>query len=193
MLNFGEILLCVFINTYGDIMKNFFIAVLFCLIGSSLVIAAQQQDQLDHLSCSYCGMDRTKFGHSRMLVKYQDGGEVGTCSIHCMALEFANAIDRTPEQLLVADYNSGNLIDAERAIWVLGGDRQGVMTARAKWAFAERSTADAFIAEHGGVIIDFDQAMKASYEDMYQDTQRIRHMRAMKKMKMGNMKMPQHN
>ncbi len=77
-----------------------------------------------------------------MLVKYEDGGEVGTCSLHCMALEFANAIDRVPAQLLVADYASGQLIAADEAVWVLGGDRAGVMTMRAKWAFARKTAAE---------------------------------------------------
>jgi hypothetical protein len=150
----------------------------------SLALAVQHQDQVDHISCSYCGMDRTKFGHSRMLVEYEDGGEVGTCSIHCMALEFANAIDRMPKNLFVADYLAGELLMAEQAVWVLGGDKRGVMTSRAKWAFKQQTDADAFIADHGGTIANFDQAMKSSYEDMYQDTKRIRKMRAMKKMKM---------
>ncbi|MBN1958012.1 MAG: nitrous oxide reductase accessory protein NosL [Desulfuromonadales bacterium] len=154
------------------------------------VFAGQYQDQLDHQSCSYCGMDRTMFGYSRMLVQYEDGGEVGTCSIHCMALEFANAIDRMPTKIFVADFNTGELIGAEEAIWVLGGDKPGVMTSRAKWAFAQKSAAAAFVATYGGTIIDFDQAMKAAYEDMYQDTQRMRKMRAMKKKKMGAMPMP---
>lgn len=173
-------------------MKKFLMIFFFCLIGFSPASASQHRDQLDHLSCSYCGMDRTKFGHSRMLVKYQDGGEVGTCSLHCLALEFANAIDRVPKQILVADYSSGDLVDAEQATWVLGGNQQGVMTSRAKWAFAERSTAERFIAEHGGEITDFDQAIKASYEDMYQDTQRIRKMRAMKNKVMAPVKMQPH-
>ena len=151
---------------------------------SVITFAAQQHDQIAHVACSYCGMDRTKFGHSRMLVEYQDGGEVGTCSIHCMALEFANAIDRMPKQILVGDYISQELIDANKAVWVLGGDRQGVMTSRAKWAFSDQAAAETFIKNHDGEIVDFDQAMKASYEDMYRDTQRIRKMRAMKKKKM---------
>jgi len=167
-------------------MKKIFTVLLIC--GLSLtavaVLAAQHDDQITHVACNYCGMDRTKFAQSRMLVEYEDGGEVGTCSIHCMALEFANAIDRVPKHLLVGDFNSRELIDAEKAIWVLGGDKRGVMTSRAKWAFANQSDADAFIADHGGLIADFDQAMKASYVDMYQDTKRIRKMRAMKKKKM---------
>ena len=167
-------------------MKKLLATLLVCVFlgAASLASAAQHQDQTIHVTCSYCGMDRTKFAHSRMLVEYEDGGEVGTCSIHCMALEFANAIDRTPKQILVGDYTSQELIDVEKAIWVLGGDQQGVMTSRAKWAFFDRAAAETFIKNYGGEIVNFDQAMKASYEDMYQDTRRIRKMRAMKKMKM---------
>jgi len=146
--------------------------------------AAPFRDQVDHGSCQYCGMDRVKFGHSRMLVVYQDGSEVGTCSIHCMALEYANAINRMPAKLLTADYNNGELIEAQAAVWVLGGDKPGVMSSRAKWAFGGKQAAEAFIDEHGGELVDFDQAMKASYEDMYADVQRIRKMRAMKQHKM---------
>lgn len=160
-----------------------FLFVLVISLTGSLTQAAQHQDQIAHVACSYCGMDRTKFAHSRMLVEYEDGGEVGTCSIHCMALEFANAIDRTPKSIFVADYLTGELVTANKAVWVLGGEKSGVMTSRAKWAFTQQSDADAFVAGHGGAIANFDQAMKASYEDMYQDTQRIRKMRAMKKMK----------
>lgn len=159
------------------------LALILVLVLSPLLWAQDFADQHTHPSCQYCGMDRVKFGHSRMLVAYKDGGEVGTCSLHCMSLEYANSINRVPVKLLVSDYNSGELIDAHTAFWVLGGDRRGVMTARAKWAFNARSSADAFISQYGGSMIDFDQAMKASYEDMYADVQRIRKMRAMKRQK----------
>lgn len=154
------------------------------LLGLPFSSIAAEQDQLDHPSCGYCGMHRVKFAHSRMLIEYAEGPSVGTCSIHCTAVEFANAIDRQPTAIMVGDLNTGKLIDAEQAAWVLGGDRQGVMTKRAKWAFSDKSAAEKFIAEHGGTIIDFEQAMSAAYEDMYRDTKMIRAKRASKKMKM---------
>lgn len=153
------------------------------LIFGTAAVAADQ-DQLDHPSCSYCGMHRVKFAHSRMLIEYTDGGSIGTCSIRCTAVEFANAIDRMPKSIMVGDLNTKQLIDAEKAVWVLGGNRPGVMTKRAKWAFADRAAADAFIAEQGGEIADFEQAMTAAYQDMYMDTKMIRMKRAAKKSKM---------
>lgn len=134
-------------------------------------------------SCKYCGMDRTKFAHSRMLVTYNDGSSTGTCSIHCMAVELANHIDRTPRSLQVGAYDTKRLIDAESAVWVIGGDKMGVMTSRAKWAFVDRSAAEAFIKDHQGSIGNFDDAIRASYEDMYLDTKMIRERRAAKRMK----------
>ena len=47
--------------------------------------ALAQQDVDKHLSCKYCGMDRKMFAHSRMFLVYEDGSELGTCSLHCVA------------------------------------------------------------------------------------------------------------
>jgi nitrous oxide reductase accessory protein NosL len=156
-------------------------------LSTSLLIAAEHADQKKHASCSYCGMDRVKFAHSRMLIDYDDKSSAGTCSLHCTAVEFALTIDKTPEAIKVGDFNSKELIDAESAVWVIGGDKRGVMTSRAKWAFSDQAAADKFVASHGGAIASFDQAMKAAYEDMYKDTQMIRKKRKMKKMKMQQM------
>jgi len=58
-----------------------------------------------------------------------------------------------------------------------------VMTGQAKWAFASRDSAERFIKENGGRITGFDEAIKAAYDDMYQDTKMIREFREMKRNK----------
>jgi len=146
-------------------------------------LAASPADVAQSPSCRYCGMDREKFSHSRMLVTYEDGSAAATCSLHCAAVELANTIDKVPAMVSVADYDSKELIDAESAVWVLGGSRKGVMTAQAKWAFASREAAEKFIKGNGGRIVTFDEAIKASYDDMYQDTKMIRESRKMKRHK----------
>jgi nitrous oxide reductase accessory protein NosL len=83
----------------------------------------------------------------------------------------------------VGDFKTKKLIDAEKAFWVIGGSKPGVMTKRAKWAFESKADADAFIKENGGKPASFDEAIKASYEDMYADTKMIRDKRKMMKMK----------
>jgi hypothetical protein len=127
-------------------------------------------------------MDREKFAHSRMLVEYEDGTSLGTCSLHCMAVELALNIDKTPKATLVGDFKEKTLLDVEKASWVIGGSKMGVMTKRAKWAFGKKEDAEKFKAENGGDLASFEQAIKASYEDMYADTKMIRERRKMKKM-----------
>ena len=152
------------------------------------VYAETMQDVQVHKNCKYCGMDREKFAYSRMLVEYSDGSSVGLCSIHCTAVELAQAFDQQPQTIMVANYNNKNLIDAEEAYWVIGGKKPGVMTKTAKWAFADRKEAEAFIKENGGKLANFDDAMQVTYEDMYKDTKMIRDKRAkMKAMKKKSM------
>jgi nitrous oxide reductase accessory protein NosL len=142
-----------------------------CLAG---VAGAQTEDVKDAPSCKYCGMDREKFAATRMLIEYEDGARIGLCSLHCAAVELAVAIDRMPRSISVADRGTRKLVDAEKASWVIGGSAPGVMTARAKWAFEDRAAAEAFARANGGTLATFDEAMKAAYEDMYQDTKMIR-------------------
>jgi nitrous oxide reductase accessory protein NosL len=48
------------------------------------------------------------------------------------------------------------------------------MTLRAKWAFGKRADAEAFVKQHGGMLASFDDAVKATFEDMYTDIKTIR-------------------
>lgn len=149
------------------------------------VASGHDTDITSHKSCQYCGMDRGKFAHSRMVIEYDDGSTVATCSLRCVAVDLANNIDKTPKAIKVADFVSKELLDAEKAVWVIGGSRQGVMSQNAKWAFATKENADTFIKEHGGKPAGFEEAIKASYEDMYKDTKMIRDRRKQMKMKKG--------
>ncbi len=154
------------------------VAMLSCLAQPAL---AQLEDVKQSPSCRYCGMDRERFGHTRMTIRYDDGSTVGTCSLHCAAVDVAVSIDKTPEAIRVADVETKELVDAEKAAWVVGGEKPGVMTRRAKWAFADRARAEAHAREHGGSVVGFDEAMKSAYEDMYQDTKMIREKRKAKR------------
>jgi copper chaperone NosL len=143
-----------------------------------------QEDVSKYTSCKYCGMDRDKFAYSRMLITYEDGTTVPVCSLHCAAVDLALNIDKTPKSIEVGDYKTKNLIDVEKALWVTGGTRPGVMTKNAKWAFENKADAEMFVKENGGKLTSFDEAIKASYDDMYSDTKMIREKRKMAMMKM---------
>lgn len=159
--------------------------ILISFLAVALLASAAFAMQHGH-GCHYCGMDLGKFAHSRVTITYGDGAKVDTCSVHCASIDLALNIDKTPESIMVGDYNTKALIDAESAYWIIGGKNMGVMTKRAKWAFKSRDDAKAFVKEQGGELISFDNVMEAAYEDMYQDTRMIREKR--KNMKMKGMK-----
>jgi copper chaperone NosL len=125
-------------------------------------------DVTTYPECKYCGMIRKKFAHSRALIEYNDCTVVGTCSVHCLAIDMTLNADKSPKAIMVGDYTSKKLIDAERAFWVLGGSQVGIMSIRGKWAFEEQAGAEHFIQVSGGKLAAFDEVMKAAFEDMYE-------------------------
>jgi copper chaperone NosL len=145
------------------------------LVFAASTLAAFAQDEIKQIpNCKYCGMDRQMFSHSRMHIDYDDGSFIGTCSLHCAAMDLGLTMDKMPKNIMVADYGTKKLIDAEKAVWVIGGSVQGVMTKNAKWAFKNKADAEKFIKQNGDALAAFDQAIQQAYEEMYQDTKMIR-------------------
>lgn len=116
-------------------------------------------------ACIHCGMNRTTFNYSRMVITYTDGSSAGTCSIACIATDLQQAKGKKIKAIQVADYASKKLIDAKTATWVMGGKKQGIMTPVAKWAFADKKAAEAFIKAHGGKLTTFDAALKEAEKE----------------------------
>jgi len=131
-----------------------------------LSAASAADDIAEHRSCIHCGMDRKAYGFSRMLVTYADGSSAGVCSLRCVVVELDANQTRTVKTILAADRTERTLIDAEKAFWVMGGAKRGVMTDRPKWAFASRAAAEEFIASYGGTIVAWNEALAAAREDL---------------------------
>lgn len=163
-------------------MKRGMLSVILLAFLLSLAGAVVAQEDVQKIpACKFCGMDRGKFAHSRMLATYNDGTTLGTCSIHCLAADLALNVEKTPRLLQVGDFNSKKLIDAEKAFWVIGGNKPGVMSQQAKWAFAKKEEAERFIMENSGTLATFDEALKAAYESMHANTKMTRDKRKMMK------------
>jgi copper chaperone NosL len=156
--------------------------VLSLLTGS--ILWALENDVKEIPACKHCGMNREMFAHSRMLIEYDNGTREGLCSLHCTAVDLALNLDKTPKTIKVADFNTKALIDAEKAVWVIGGSKPGVMTKNAKWAFDDKADAEKFRQANGGRIANFDEALEVAYKDLASDTKMIREKRKMMKMKM---------
>ena len=145
-------------------MKKFIFTLVLCLL--SAVAGAVAADKVENpQSCRQCGMDRDFFAHSRMLIAYADGTTVGECSINCAAIEMKQNAGRQVKSIMVGDYITKKLIDARKAIWVVGGRKSGVMTSEAKWAFAGKDAAEKFVKEYGGRITSFDEALDLAIKE----------------------------
>ncbi len=115
--------------------------------------------------CQFCGMDRSAFAQSRMLIIYADGTTVGTCSLTCAVLAMKQHPTYQVKALMVGDYRTEQLLAARAATWVIGGRFPGVMTSVAKWAFDTRVAAERFIAENGGTLATFDDCLQLALHE----------------------------
>ena len=147
------------------------------------------ENELDkYPKCPYCGMDRTKWQHSRHLVQYDDDLVDGSCSIHCLTLSLMLNLDRGPKAIYAADFGSTKeikpLIPVEGATYLIGSTLKGTMTTNSKMAFANKEQAIAAMAKQGGTLGSFDDALSQAHMDMAKDTLIIRKRRAERRQKM---------
>jgi nitrous oxide reductase accessory protein NosL len=147
---------------------------------------ATPPDIQKHPTCGICGMDREAFGYSRILVAYDDGASFGACSLRCAAIDMIARLDKTPVAVSVGDYGTRALIDADRAFWIIGGSEPGVMTDRAKWAFASEKDALTFRSAKGGTLAGFDEAMTAAFTDLYAEIKSSRERAAERRREPGS-------
>lgn len=156
------------VANFKDMMAALFSGMFDGIKGQPLTEEKPGNDIPSHPKCSYCGMDRNQYAYSRVLLRYQDGSEVGLCSIHCAGIDLALHPEKGPAKVMAGTYDRRNLVDAEKAVWVLGGEKHGVMSIRGKWAFEKKEDAEAFIRDFGGAITSFREVMTAAYEDMWE-------------------------
>ncbi|MGJ5819141.1 nitrous oxide reductase accessory protein NosL [Paludibaculum fermentans] len=136
--------------------------------------AADPEPHVDDIGkfpkCNYCGMDRKRFHHSRMLLHYLDGTAEGVCSIRCAATSLSLNLGRGTKALWVGDNAASAeikpLTDAETATYLVGSSLRGVMTRRSKVAYSTAAAAEASKAANGGELADFDKTLLAAYTDI---------------------------
>jgi hypothetical protein len=113
----------------------------------------------NRIICKQCGIDRNTSTQSQLLIQYADGTTVSVCSLHCAVVEMQLSRDRHVGSLLVADFNSKQMLDVRDTTWVVGGRKNDAMTARAQWAFAKPNIAKRFVKKNGGAVTSYDKAI----------------------------------
>ncbi len=139
-------------------------------VAAVLLLAAghvQAQDDIKaHPTCGHCGMSRGEVRESRMLITYADGETTGTCSLGCTALDLRMHKGKKVQAIFVADYPTGVLIDAEKAVWVVQYNMPGVMTKRAKWAFRSNEGLEHFLLRRTGARATWKEVLNLATEEL---------------------------
>ncbi|NOY65413.1 MAG: hypothetical protein GXO97_08480 [Nitrospirae bacterium] len=124
-----------------------------------------------HVRCDNCGMDRNRFARTRYVFDTEKG-RFYTCSIACLVI-LSMKMDLKPENIKVAEYlNPFNMIEADRAVYVIGSKAKGTMTRRSKIAFFSKSQAERFVAEYGGRIATFREALQEARKEILKEKEK---------------------
>ncbi len=119
----------------------------------------------EHVRCDNCGMDRNKYARTRYVFDSKKG-RFYTCSIACLVVLCIKK-DVSPENIKVAEYlRPTNMIDAEKAIYVVGSKAKGTMTKISKIAFSDKQKAMKFTRKYGGKIAYFQDVLKITKEEV---------------------------
>lgn len=127
------------------------------------------------LYCPNCGMNLVTFYKTSHAMKQKDGSIHQYCSIHCLA----EANDEITSDTKVVDVNSLKFIPAFTAFYVVGSSKPGTMTMNSKYAFSDKSDAEAFAKANGGKIMGFAEAVQLAADDIVRDNVMIDKKRAM--------------
>ena len=116
--------------------------------------------------CAVCGMNLVKFYKTNHV---WNGKQVA--SLHCL---YELTEGKIPSDAQVVDTKNLNLIDVNKAFYVVGSKVKGTMTRNSKYAFSTEADAKEFQAENGGEIMNFAKAYEIAGQDFEGDNKMIK-------------------
>lgn len=128
----------------------------FLALGSPLNAGADS----DREDCSVCGMWIDLYMKTRHVVTLVDGASESFCSITCAA-KYVREHKDSVRMIQAADFETKELLEAQKAFYLEGSDIPGVMSNTSRIAFSSRERADRFRRTHGGRILSFQDALKS--------------------------------
>ena len=116
--------------------------------------------------CAVCGMNLVKFYKTNHV---WNGKQVA--SLHCL---YELTEGKIPSDAQVVDTKNLNLIDVNKAFYVVGSKIKGTMSRNSKYAFSTEADAKEFQAENGGEIVNFAKAYESAGQDFAGDNKMIK-------------------
>jgi copper chaperone NosL len=108
--------------------------------------------------CPNCGMMINMWARTRHSFHHPEG-DFTTCSIRCLADKIVSS-GADADNVQVALYTDPDIIiPVEKATYVIGSTATGTMTMKSKIAFTDRTSAEEFVSNYGGQVVDFQGAL----------------------------------
>jgi copper chaperone NosL len=130
------------------------------LLGASHVMPAAERE-----GCSVCGMYLDLYARTLFVISLDDGSIRSACSLACAA-RIMNEDNAHVKDVKVANFLTGELIDARSAFFLEGSDVPGVMSSTSRVAFSSQKAARDFRKRHGGRIVTFDEAVRDQLKEL---------------------------
>ncbi len=129
------------------------------------------QDGDAKMYCPTCGMTLPMFYKTNHAANHA-GHTEQYCSLHCLA-ETNMKNNNSLKDIKVVDAKSLKFVDATSAFYVVGSSKKGTMTMLSKYAFANKSDANAFAKEFGGEVKNFDETYKIASKGLEKEMKMI--------------------
>jgi nitrous oxide reductase accessory protein NosL len=114
--------------------------------------------------CQVCGMDISKYPHTRYVVTTKEGEEFSTCGVQC-GLTLHLRLKEKFKSATATDLLSNRSVDAQKAFFIY---KSTVITDMAPGfiAFATKTNAEKFQKGFGGQVVSYQEALEIWKEQM---------------------------
>jgi len=114
--------------------------------------------------CIVCGMDVSKYSHTRYVVTTTGGEELITCGVQC-GLTLHLRLKEKFKSAMATDLLSNRSVDAQKAFFIY---KSTVITDMAPGfiAFATKTNAEKFQKGFGGKVVSYQEALEIWKEQM---------------------------
>ena len=114
--------------------------------------------------CHVCGMDVSKYPHTRYVVTTKEGEEFSTCGVQC-GVTLHLRLKEKFKSATATDLLSNRSVDAQKAFFIY---KSTVITDMAPGfiAFATKTNAEKFQKGFGGQVVSYQEALEIWKEQM---------------------------
>ena len=114
--------------------------------------------------CQVCGMDVSKYPHTKYVLTTKEGEEVFTCGVQC-GLTFHLRLKEKFKSAMASDLLNNRPFDAQKGFYVY---KSTVITDMAPGfiAFATKANAEKFKKGFGGKVVTYQEALEIWKEQM---------------------------